>query len=100
MASTSTPRTKTPTRPQVTDEDYKVLLATRLVAMKAFEADPENAEVVLAKNVARREVRNARKVRRTPQHQQVLDTWNAFQEAKKAARKATRQAKRTAAQVA
>jgi len=97
MTSTST-RTKTPTRPTVTDDQYKDLLATRLVAMKAFEEDPGNAEVVTAKNLARKAVRDARKVRKA--ESQVLITWNAFQEAKKAKRTQTRQAKRQAAQVA
>lgn len=96
MASTSTPRTKTPTRPQVTDEDYLNLLATRLVAMKSFEADPENAEVVTAKNLARKAVRDARKVRNTPAHKDLVTAWVAHQEAQKAKRAAQRGARKAA----
>lgn len=97
MAST---RTNSPTRPMITDSEYKELLATRLVAMKAFEAAPEDVEVVTAKNLARKAVRDARKVRNTAAHQAINAAWNAHQEAQKAKRAQARQAKRTAAKVA
>lgn len=95
MASTTSTRTKTPTRPTVTDEEYKVLLANRLAAGKAFEQGEVTHEQYLE---TRRQVRNARKTRKA--EAEVIQTWNAFQEDKKLRRSQSRQAKRQAAQVA
>ncbi len=54
--------TATATKPTITDEQYKVLLANRLAAMKAFEADPSEDNNTI-RLVTRAAVRQARKVR-------------------------------------
>lgn len=83
---------KTPERPLITDEEYLDLLAIRLGAMHGFEADPPTVTAE-AKNLARKNVRDARKTRKVPVQIALNTAWNAHQEqlakdaeAKKAAR--------------
>jgi hypothetical protein len=57
----TTTRTRKPK--VITDKQYLGLLATRLGAMKAYEADP-TPENQVAKNIARAAVRMARKTRK------------------------------------
>lgn len=85
-ASTTTtrkPRTPkdAPQRPTVTDEQYKELLAIRLMAMHGFESGDVDAAT---KNLARKGVRDARKVRSAQEKSGVLPAWRSYQEAQAA----------------
>lgn len=90
---TRTTKPATPTKPLVTDAEYKELLAIRLEAMHGFEDGTVDAET---KNRARAAVRNARKVRKDPDQLALNDAWNAFQQAQAEAKQAAAEARKSA----
>lgn len=92
MASTRKPRTpkNAPQRPTITDEDYQVLLATRLETGHQFEAGTLDKDT---KNLARAAVRKARLVRKAEEVSGVLPAWRAFQQAEAEAKEAAKAAR-------
>lgn len=84
MASTGI-RTQAPKRPTFTKDTYQVLLDTRRTAMAQFAEDPSQ-ENLQAKTLARKAVRDARKIRKAETANGTIAAWEAYQEVQKAKR--------------